>query len=233
MPAAVKRDAQHRSYSGSRFIRLMTEYVLPNLGLRWPSEVSLVAYEHAQVLCDVMNTGSLQAYAGWGDSALLPWFAFAKDCEEARVSVSLVATILFLWSRGALDLVLEAKLACKLRFARDLPDEDLPPLERELLRMVKEERVVSVRTLVCAIPVPRLRRSVFSGHFVQSAPTRTGWFTASREFVNDAPTYLLRALDIGKALVVLFGGLGEDEQDLRSDAMCSLAIDVMEALARR
>lgn len=226
-----------------------TKLVRPALHL--PEEASLIAYEFHALLIQVLNQGCLISYIGWYVDSLARgpvWHRWGKG-EQAKLGVSLIASVYALWVRGLLDIVVRPGegRALDVVLSRGVdPTPVLPPLETDILALVGPGSEASARDIVERLALPSKKRGIgawfFSGTPSKKEQGQSGWFAHTSTWHSEAaPVHVQQALDLAKALVALQVGtdlagraeIDEPELERREEALDVIEVEIFDALQRR
>lgn len=210
----------------------MPDFTLRRPAIIWPAGASLLAYEFSRLVVDAVHA-ALRT-----DGRV--WLRLGDDAET-KVGVSLIVSVYALWSSGFLDIVAhEGPTGTSVVLAScSHREEDLAPLEQDILDQLDARGELHPRELVGCLPFPSKKRGL-GAWFVAGCPSRRstgkgGWFALTSTFEDDRPASVQRALDLAKALVALAASSDvedEAERDRRDDAMHTLEAEVFDALQK-
>ena len=218
-----------------------SEYKLQRPKVACPPDASLLSYEFSGLLIDALNQGCLVSYLGWYvDSAAKGpvWHRWGKG-EETRLGVSLIVGVYALWVAARIDVVVdprEKRSPDVFLVLADQASQDLPPLEQDVLALVRTKTRLRARELVEQLPFPSKRRGIgawfFSGAPSGQTQGKEGWFKRTSTFGSDAPARVQQALDLAKALVVVESGtdVSEEERDRRDGALYVMETEIFDAV---
>jgi hypothetical protein len=223
----------------------IADYLLQRPTVTWPTDASLLGYEFADLLIDTLNQGCLISYLGWyvDSPAEGPvWHRWGKgDDEETKLGVSLIVSVYALWVGGLLDLVVHPqgnRSSMVYLVPTGNTDQQLPPLEKDLLSLLRGRERMRAQDLVQQLPLPSKRRGL-GAWFFSGAPSAQkrgygGWFGRTSTYPSDAPNWVQRALDLAKALVALEAGsdVAEDERDRRDEATYVIELEIFDAIRK-